>query len=72
MALRRWLSWRLAIGVAAPVGIERYDTTLFSIHMVQHILTSPPPCPSAPCHQLLRVASPRRGPRSCRSSIALW
>ena len=28
----------LALGFALTSGIERYDTTLFSVHMVQHVL----------------------------------
>jgi cytochrome c oxidase assembly factor CtaG len=53
----------LAIAVALQSGIERYDTTLFSIHMVQHLLLLLV-APSlllygAPVTQLLRVASPR-------------
>jgi cytochrome c oxidase assembly factor CtaG len=53
----------LAIAVALQSGIERYDTTLFSIHMVQHLLlllVAPPLLLyAAPVTQLLRVASPR-------------
>jgi len=52
-----------AIAVALQSGIERYDTTLFSIHMVQHLLlllVAPPLLLlGAPVTQLLRVASPR-------------
>jgi putative membrane protein len=52
----------LAIAVALQSGIERYDTTLFSIHMVQHLLlllVAPPLILfGAPVTQLLRVASP--------------
>jgi putative copper resistance protein D len=43
-------------------GIARYDTTLFSIHMVQHLLLMLVAAPlialSAPVTQLLRAASP--------------
>jgi putative copper resistance protein D len=38
---RRSVSWTLgvlAVLVALDSGIERYDTTLFSVHMVQHLL----------------------------------
>src|SRR3970282_2175141 len=63
-ALRRWsfLAGLLAIAVALQSGIERYDTTLFSVHMVQHILLTlvAPPLLAlgAPITQLLRAASP--------------
>ena len=63
-ALRRWsfLTGLLAIEVALPSGIERYDTTLFSVHMVQHMLLTlvAPPLLAlgAPVTQLLRAASP--------------
>ena len=50
------------IAVALLSGIERYDTTLFSVHMVQHLLLMLVAAPlialSAPVTQLLRVASP--------------
>jgi putative copper resistance protein D len=52
-----------AIAVALMSGIERYDTTLFSVHMVQHLLlllVAPPLIAlAAPITQLLRAASPR-------------
>jgi cytochrome c oxidase assembly factor CtaG len=63
-AVRRWsfLGGLLAIAVALQSGIERYDTTLFSIHMVQHIiltLIAPPLLAlGAPVTQVLRAASP--------------
>jgi putative membrane protein len=51
-----------AIALALQSGIEGYDTTLFSIHMVQHLLlmlVAPPLLLlGAPVTQLLRVASP--------------
>ena len=51
-----------AIAVALLSGIERYDTTLFSVHMVQHLLLMLVAAPllvlSAPITQLLRAASP--------------
>lgn len=51
-----------AIAVALQSGIERYDTTLFSVHMVQHLLLMLVAAPllalSAPVTQLLRAASP--------------
>jgi cytochrome c oxidase assembly factor CtaG len=50
------------IAVALQSGIERYDTTLFSIHMVQHLLlmlVAPPLLLlGAPVTVLLRVVSP--------------
>ena len=52
-----------AIAIALLSGIERYDTTLFSIHMVQHILLTLVAAPllalGAPITLALRVASPR-------------
>ena len=54
-----------AIAVALLSGIERYDTTLFSIHMVQHLLlllvAAPLLALAAPVTQLLRAASPGTG-----------
>jgi putative membrane protein len=51
-----------AIAVALMSGIERYDTTLFSVHMAQHLLllmVAPPLIAlAAPVTQLLRAASP--------------
>ena len=51
-----------AIAVALMSGIERYDTTLFSIHMLQHLLLMLVAAPlialSAPITQVLRAASP--------------
>ena len=50
-----------AIAVALLSGIERYDTTLFSVHMVQHLLLMLVAAPlialAAPVTQLLRAAS---------------
>ena len=63
-----------AIAVALLSGIERYDTTLFSVHMVQHLLLMLVAAPllalAAPVTQLLRAASPgaRRRAGSCRCS----
>jgi putative copper resistance protein D len=52
-----------AIAVALLSGIERYDTALFSAHMVQHLLLMLVAAPllalAAPITQLLRAASPR-------------
>jgi putative membrane protein len=51
-----------AIAMALLSGIERYDTTLFSVHMVQHLLlllvAAPLLALSAPVTQVLRAASP--------------
>ena len=50
-----------AIAVALMSGIERYDTTLFSLHMVQHLLLMLVAAPllvlAAPVTQLLRASS---------------
>lgn len=50
-----------AIALALMSGIERYDTTLFSIHMVQHLLLMLVAAPllvyAAPVTQLLRASS---------------
>ena len=52
-----------ALAFALLSGIERYDTTLFSMHMVQHLLLMLVAAPllalAAPITQLLRAASPR-------------
>ena len=57
-----WLLGLLAILVALDSGIERYDTTLFSVHMVQHMLltlVAPPLLLAAgPITLLLRASSP--------------
>ena len=51
-----------AIAIALQSGIERYDTTLFSVHMVQHILLTMVAAPlialGGPVTLALRVASP--------------
>jgi cytochrome c oxidase assembly factor CtaG len=51
------------IAIALMSGIERYDTTLFSVHMVEHLLLMLVAAPlialAAPITQVLRVASPR-------------
>ncbi len=61
---RRTVAWLLgvaAIVIALDSGIERYDTTLFSVHMVQHLLltlVAPPLLLYAgPITLLLRVSS---------------
>jgi putative membrane protein len=52
----------LTIAIALQSGIERYDTSLFSIHMVQHILLTLVAAPlialGAPVTLALRVATP--------------
>jgi putative copper resistance protein D len=52
----------LALAVALASGIERYDTTLFSVHMVQHLLLTMVAAPllalAAPITLVLRLASP--------------
>ncbi len=57
-----FLGGLFAIAVALMSGIERYDTTLFSVHMVQHLVLMLVAAPlialGAPITQLLRVASP--------------
>jgi putative copper resistance protein D len=62
---RRSVAWALgllAILVALDSGIERYDTTLFSVHMVQHLLLTMVAPPlllyAGPITLLLRVSSP--------------
>ena len=51
-----------SIAIALLSGIDRYDTTLFSVHMVQHLLLTLVAAPllalAAPVTTLLRVASP--------------
>ncbi len=57
-----FLGGLFAIAVALLSGIERYDTVLFSVHMVQHIiltLVAPPLIAlGAPITLLLRLARP--------------
>jgi putative membrane protein len=57
-----FLSGLGAIAVALMSGIDRYDTTLFSIHMVQHVLLTLVAAPlivlGAPITLLLRVSTP--------------
>ncbi len=62
---QRWafLAGLTAIALALQSGIARYDTTLFSVHMVQHLLLTlvAPPLLAlgAPITQLLRASSAR-------------
>lgn len=56
-----FLAGLAAIAVALMSGIDRYDTTLFSVHMVQHILLTLVAAPlialGAPITTLLRASS---------------
>ena len=56
-----FLAGMAALSMALLSGIDRYDTTLFSIHMVQHILlilvSAPLLALAAPVTLLLRVSS---------------
>ena len=58
-----FLAGLAAIAVALLSGIERYDTTLFSVHMGQHLLLMLVAAPlialAAPVTQVLRAASPQ-------------
>jgi cytochrome c oxidase assembly factor CtaG len=57
-----FLAGMVAIEIALQSGIERYDTTLFSVHMVQHMLLTMVAAPlivlGAPITLLLRVSRP--------------
>jgi putative copper resistance protein D len=57
-----FLAGMTALAFALVSGIGRYDTSLFSIHMVQHVLlmlvTAPLIALSAPITLILRLASP--------------
>ncbi|MEA2622614.1 MAG: putative rane protein [Chloroflexota bacterium] len=62
---RRLAFWLAGLGVlvlALQSPIERYDTTLFSVHMVQHLLLTMAAAPllalAGPITLLLRVATP--------------
>ena len=52
----------VALAIALLSGVDRYDTTLFSVHMVQHVLLTLVAAPlialSGPVTLLLRVAAP--------------
>jgi len=63
----RWRTWSWMTGLAVIVlalasPIESYDTTLFSVHMIQHLLLVMVAAPllvlAAPVTLLLRVSSP--------------
>jgi cytochrome c oxidase assembly factor CtaG len=57
-----WFAGLGAIAIALLSGIGRYDTTLFSVHMVQHLLLMLVAAPllafAAPVTQLLRASTP--------------
>lgn len=56
-----FLAAMLALGFALISGIERYDTTLFSVHMLQHVLlvlvAAPLIAAAAPITLVLRLSS---------------
>ena len=63
----RWRTWAfgaamVALAFALLSGIERYDTTLFSVHMVQHLLLTMVAAPliaiAAPITLILRLSTP--------------
>ena len=60
---RAFIAGLVAIAFALQSGVARYDTTLFSLHMVQHLLLTlvGPPliAMGAPITQLLRAVSSR-------------
>jgi putative copper resistance protein D len=57
-----WLVGLACLAIALLSGIERYDTELFSVHMIQHVLivfgAGPALVLAAPITLLLRVATP--------------
>ena len=57
-----FLAGMLALGVALLSGVDRYDTALFSVHMVQHVLLMLVAAPllalAAPITLILRVSAP--------------
>jgi putative membrane protein len=59
---RAWTAGLVTLLVALQSPIEAYDTTLFSVHMVQHLLLTMVAAPllalGAPITLLLRVATP--------------
>ena len=61
-----FLAGMLALAFALISGIERYDTTLFSVHMVQHVLLMLVAAPlialAAPITLVLRLSSRRDAP----------
>lgn len=75
----RTVCWLLGLGavlVALQSPIERYDTSLFSVHMVQHILLTlvGPPLLAlgAPITLLLRVARPEARRRAILPILHSW
>ena len=71
-----WLLGLAAVLVALQSPIERYDTTLFSVHMVQHILLTlvGPPLLAlgAPITLLLRLARPETRRRVILPILHSW
>jgi putative membrane protein len=62
---RRTIGWMAGLGVllvALDSGVERYDTTLFSMHMVQHLLLTMVAAPlllyAGPITLLMRASGP--------------
>ncbi len=77
----RWRAWcwYVALGVLyvalqSPIGV--YDTTFFSVHMIQHLLMAMVAAPlmalAAPITLLLRVASPRVRRRVILPTLHSW
>lgn len=77
----RWRAWAwyaglvvLFVALQSPIGT--YDTTLFSVHMVQHLLMAMVAAPllalGAPITLLLRVASPRIRQRVILRVLHSW
>jgi putative membrane protein len=77
----RWRAWAwngglltLFVALASPIGV--YDTTLFSVHMVQHMLLmliAPPLLAmGAPITLLLRVSTPRVRQRLILPALHSW
>lgn len=77
----RWRAWSWYGGLAAVLvalqsPIEAYDTTLFSVHMIQHLLLTMVAAPllalGAPITLLLRVASPGTRQRIILPLLHSW
>jgi putative membrane protein len=71
-----WLAGLAAIVLAVQSPIERYDTTLFSVHMVQHILLTLVAAPllalGAPITLLLRTVGPTTRRRVILPILHSW
>lgn len=71
-----WFAGLVVIWLALQSPIERYDTTLFSIHMVQHILLTLVAAPllalGAPITLLLRAARPETRRRVLLPILHSW